>query len=118
MNTATELISAVNCSSQSTNDELKALAKAMTRQRPAGLLCISTKFYGPTNTQGARVKATINGTNVSKTVGYDHSMHTLDAHAYAAFYLLSGWFEGEQLEYLGHDETPDGKGWSFVFGWA
>ena len=117
MTTATpdQLVNAANCGNHCTNDEIKELAKTMVRDRPVGLLVISTKFYGPTDTKGARIKATINGTKVSRTVGYDYGLHTLDAHAYAAFYLLSSWFEGESLQYQGHDESADGKGFCFVY---
>lgn len=113
--TPERLVNAANCGTHCSNDEIRNLAKSMVRERPAGLLIISTKFYGPTNTKGSHIKATINGTRFSRTVGYDHSLGTVEAHAYGAFYLLSGWFEGESLEYVGHDETPDGKGFSFVF---
>ena len=113
--TPTQLVNAANCGMHSTREELKELAKSMTGERLRCLLIISTKFMGPTDTKGARIKATINGTKVSRTVGYDYGLHTLDAHAYAAFYLLSSWFGGESLQYQGHDETSDGKGWCFVF---
>ena len=113
--TPPRLLNAANCGAHCTNDELKDLAKSLTRTSPVSLLSISTKFVGPTNTKSARIKATINGTNVSKTVGYDYSLHTLDAHLYATLFLLSTWFEGESLQFQGHDETTDGKGWNFVY---
>jgi hypothetical protein len=113
--TPARLVNAANCGNHCTNDELKDLAKSLTRELPVGLVMISTKFFGPTDTKGSRIKATINGTNSSRTVGYDHSLSTLDAHAYAAVYLLSSWFEGESLQYQGHDESADGKGWCFSF---
>jgi hypothetical protein len=113
--TPTNLINASNCGNHCSNQELQDLAKSLTRAQPVGLLIISTKFYGPTNTKGSRIKATINGTPVTKTVGYDHGLNTLDNHAYAALFLLSSWFEGESLQYQGHDETEDGKGWAYVF---
>ena len=117
MTTATpnQLINAANCGIHSTNDEIKELAKRMVRDRPAGLLIINTRFMGPTDTKGARIKATINGTKVSRIVGYDYGLHTLDAHAFSAFYLLSCGFEGESLQYQGHDDLADGKGFCFVY---
>ena len=116
--TPENLLNAANCGAHCSNDELKELSKSLVRAKPAGLVIISTKFMGPTDTKGSRVKATLNGTNVTRTVGYDHSLHTVDAHHYAALFLLSGWFEGESLQYVGHDESQDGKGWCFVFSWA
>lgn len=113
--TPARLITAANCGQHSTNDELKALAKGMIRECPLDLVVVSTKFIGPTNTKGSRIKATLNGTTVTKTVGLDYSLNELEMHAYAAFYLLSTWFEGEQLQYWGYDGTADGKGYNFVY---
>lgn len=109
------LVTAANCGSHCTNNEIKDLAKSLTRELPVGLLIITTKFLGPTDTKGSRIKATINGVNISKTVGYDYALNSLDNHAAAALFVLSGWFEGEHLIYQGHDEAPNGNGWSFVF---
>ena len=113
--TQANLITAMNCGNHVNNDDLKQLAKDLNRARPTGLLTITTKFLGPTNTKGSRIRATINGVRTIKTVGYDHALHTTDAHHYAALALLSTWFEGEQLEFIGMDDTPDGKGFSFVY---
>ena len=109
------LINAANCGNHCTNQELQALAKSLTRELPVGLLMVTTKFIGPTDTKGSRIKATINGVKFSKTVGIDHSLNSLDNHAYAALFTLSAWFESETLQYQGHDESPDGKGWTFSF---
>ena len=113
--TPDRLINAANCGNHCTNDELKDLAKSLTRELPVGLVIITTKFFGPTDTKGSRIKATINGTTCNKTVGYSHALNPLDNHAYAALFLLSTWFEGESLQYQGHDESADGKGWCFAF---
>ena len=118
--TPRNLLNAANCGNHVSNDDLKQLAKDLTRDRPAGLITIQTKFIGPTSTKGDRVKATISGTSFSKTVGYDHRLHTTDAHHYAALFLLSSWFEGElyvrqsQLEFIGRDDN-DQNGFCFVY---
>ena len=113
--TPARLVNAANCGNQCTNDELHDLAKSLTRELPVGLVIITTKFFGPTDTKGSRIKASMNGVGISKTVGYGHGLNPLDNHMYAALFLLSTWFEGESLQYEGHDESPDGKGWCFAF---
>ena len=52
---------------------------------------IETKYFGPTNTKGGRIKATAWGG--SATVGYDHALNTEGAHKAAADALISkmGW---------------------------
>lgn len=108
-------LSAANCGSLSSDEGTKVLAKSIMRAKPVALLMISTKFFGPTDAKGPWIEATINGTKTSNVVGYDHALGVLDMHAYAALRTLSFLFDGEQLEYVGHDETPDGKGFTFAF---
>jgi hypothetical protein len=62
---------------------------------------ITTKYLGPTNTQGARIKATCESGTV--TVGYRHDLSGADVHAVAAMALArklkfkngGGWASGE-----------------------
>lgn len=42
------------------------------------MFSIVTKFLGPTNTQGSRIRATCNGK--SKMVSYDHAMGSVENH--------------------------------------
>lgn len=53
---------------------------------------IHTEFIGPTNTRGARIKATI-AKAVSITVPYDHALNSSDNYAVAAMALVRkmGW---------------------------
>lgn len=43
---------------------------------------IETKFLGPTNTRGARIKAALNGS--SKTFAYAHELGSSENHIFAA----------------------------------
>ena len=46
---------------------------------------IITKYLGPTNSRGSRIKATKAGdSKVSVTIGYDYALDTFDVHAKAA----------------------------------
>ena len=71
---------------------------------------IWTKYLGPTNFRGSRVKASAEG--VSVTVEYDNALNSEDAHAVAALALCrkAGWPEN-----LYRGGRPDGKGFVFVF---
>ena len=52
---------------------------------------IQTRYLGPTNTRGSRIKATAYAGSI--TVDYDHSLRTEEAHAVAAVALARklGW---------------------------
>jgi hypothetical protein len=52
---------------------------------------IETRYLGPTNTKGGRIKATAYSGSI--TVGYDHALNTEDAHKAAALALRHkmGW---------------------------
>lgn len=70
---------------------------------------IVTKFFGPTNHRGSRIKATAQAGSV--TVGYDHALNAEDNHLAAATALAAkyGW-EGP----LTAGAMPDGRGYAFV----
>lgn len=57
---------------------------------------IETKFIGPTNTRGSRVKASAQAGSV--TIGWDHALNTDENHAKAAQALADkyGW-EGNMV---------------------
>lgn len=52
---------------------------------------IETRYLGPTNTKGGRIKATAAAGSV--TIGYDHALNTEGAHKAAALTLIDkmGW---------------------------
>ena len=45
---------------------------------------ITTKYVGPTDTKGARIKATTSESGDSVTVNYDHARNTDENHLFAA----------------------------------
>lgn len=61
---------------------------------------IQTKFLGPTNSRGSRIKATCAAG--SRTVEYDHAMNVEENHCYAAQMLQ------EKLGWLSHGELAFG----------
>lgn len=76
---------------------------------------IHTKYIGPSNTRGARVKAyTSDGRSV--TIGYDHALNTEQAHFKAAQA-----FADKHLQYapdttrMAYGGSADGKGYCFCF---
>lgn len=71
---------------------------------------IQTKFLGPTNCRGSRVKA-YTETKLSVTVSWDHALNPPDNHARAAKALV------EKMEWGGEwvgGASGDGKGYVFV----
>lgn len=72
---------------------------------------ILTKYLSPTNTRGARIKATAHAGSV--VVGYDHRMNVDGNHAAAAETLVRklGWGPEEGKAYEGawvRGQLPDG----------
>lgn len=66
---------------------------------------IVTKYFGPTNTRGSRIKASASAG--SKTVSYDHALNIADNHAAAAKAFA------EKMEWEGKwfgGGMPDGSG--------
>lgn len=70
---------------------------------------ITTKYIGPTNFKGARVKASSQAGSV--TVSWDHALNVDENHAAAARALASKW--GWAGKWLG-GALPDGKGNVYV----
>ena len=57
---------------------------------------IETRYLGPTNTRGSRIKATTLGNHAaSVTLGYDSALNSWDNHRAAAEALITrlGWFD-------------------------
>lgn len=82
------------------------------------LQAIVTKYLGPTNVRGSRVKATASARSItlgkataSVTLGWDHSLNSEQNHARAAKALA------EKLEWHGHWHAggmPNDSGYVFV----
>ena len=76
---------------------------------------IITKYLGPTNTRGSRIKATAWAGSV--TVSYDYSLDTVGNHKAAAQALCDklnadNGFGAWMIESGG--EMPDGRGYAFI----
>lgn len=74
---------------------------------------IQTKYMGPTNTKGSRIKATCAAGSV--TIDYPHDLSGMDCHAAAAKVLVNkmGW-NGPQYGGLMGGQLQNG-GYAFVF---
>ena len=71
--------------------------------------CIVTKYLGPTNTRGTRVKASHyrdSDTTWTKTVFWDHSLEASENHLKAAEALVESWpFKDLKVLGRGHDHN-------------
>lgn len=70
---------------------------------------ITTKFLGPTNHRGSRIKAYAQAGSI--TVPYDYALNSDDNHKAAAFALAQEW--GWAGHWLG-GSLPSGTGYAFV----
>ena len=70
---------------------------------------ISTKFLGPTNSRGARVKASCQAG--STTVEWDHALNPAGNHVRAAKQLAAHW--GWRGDWYG-GANPNNSGYTFV----
>lgn len=75
-----------------------------------------TKFVGPTNTKGPRIK--VNGWMNSATYAWDHALSVEENHAVAVghyVYELNKERSGEyQWAIIGGGATPDESGYAFI----
>ncbi|AKU93387.1 hypothetical protein AKJ09_00051 [Labilithrix luteola] len=71
---------------------------------------ITTKFFGPTNSRGARVKATAQAGSV--TIEWDYAIDSDENHTRAAIALCTKYGWRGQLHGGG---MPDGRGNAYVF---
>ncbi|MBR52153.1 hypothetical protein CMK19_00110 [Candidatus Poribacteria bacterium] len=74
--------------------------------------CIVTKYLGPTDYRGSRIKATHtrdSETKWSKTVGYDSALDSDKNHERAAQALIDSWPFNEHFKFVlkgrGHDHN-------------
>lgn len=68
---------------------------------------INTKYIGPTNTKGSRIKATHSGKSLSVTLSYDYGLNADENHLQAAKVLRDklGW---KNQFYGGSNQSGDG----------
>jgi hypothetical protein len=78
---------------------------------------ILTRFLGPTDTKGPRIKATCACGSAFFT--YDHASNSAENHARAArgLAIRNNWLNGDETDSytLEGGDMPDGKGMCFVF---
>jgi len=72
------------------------------------LQAITTKYLAPTNSRGARIKATAAAGSV--TVPYDHALNAFDNHhaAALAFARKYGWLSDDEARAYAMGALPDG----------
>lgn len=71
---------------------------------------IITKFLGPTNTKGSRIKAT--SWSGAVTVSYNHALNVLDNHRAAADAVCAK--RGDGWRIVSNGASPDGHGYAFI----
>ncbi len=85
------------------------------------MIAIHTKYFGPTNTRGSRIKAYtcsfFNNNNKGFTVSvpYDHALSGVDVHFEAVKALVAKHKLDWNLEAMRYGDSADGKGYSFCF---
>jgi hypothetical protein len=72
---------------------------------------IQTRYFGPTNFKGSRIKATCSGGSV--TVGYDHALNITENHQAAAEKLVvkMDWNGGMPVKLVGGWLPSDDMAW-------
>ena len=76
-------------------------------------IVVETKFIGPTNFRGSRVKATCFRGSV--TVSYDHSLGCGGGpHEKATRALLEKFWPGGKQDVLAGGESPSGRGYVYI----
>ena len=78
------------------------------------MIAIHTKYIGPTNTRGSRIKAyTTSGFSV--TVPYPHALSYEKCHFEAVKALVAKHKLDWDLSNMRYGDSADGKGYSFCF---
>lgn len=78
------------------------------------MLAIHTKYIGPTNTRGSRIKAYTNG-GLSVTIAYPYALSYENCHFEAVKALVSKHKLDWDLTDMRFGDSADGKGYSFCF---
>lgn len=83
------------------------------------MIAIHTKYIGPTNTRGSRIKAYTASWGSSRgyeaTVPYNHALDGVDVHFEAVKALVAKNKLDWNLEDMRYGDSADGKGFSFCF---
>ena len=83
------------------------------------MIAIHTRYIGPTNTQGSRIKAYTTGCGQRKgfeaTIPYSYDAGTVEAHFEAVKELVSKHCLDWNLEGMRYGDSADGRGYSFCF---
>ena len=83
------------------------------------MIAIHTKYIGPSNTRGSRIKAYTVGWGDLKgftaTVPYNHALSGVDVHFEAVKALVERNGLDWNLEGMRYGDSADGKGYSFCF---
>jgi hypothetical protein len=83
------------------------------------MIAIHTKYIGPTNTRGSRIKAYTAGYGDIKgftaTVSYPHHLSGVECHFEAVKELVKKNKLNWNLEGMRYGDSADGRGFSFCF---
>jgi hypothetical protein len=82
------------------------------------MLAIHTKYIGPTNTRGSRIKAytvRYSGSPIEVTIPYAYQAGTVEAHFEAVKELVKKHKLDWNLSEMRYGDSADGKGYSFCF---
>jgi hypothetical protein len=78
------------------------------------MVSIHTKYLGPTNARGSRIKAyTTSG--FSATIPYDYSLSDVDLHFKAVKALIAHHYLDWSTNGMRYGDSSDGKGYTFCF---
>lgn len=81
------------------------------------MIAIHTRYIGPTNNQGSRIKAYTYGDKGFKvTIPYIYQAGTIEAHFAAVKALVAKHKLDWDLSDMRYGDSADGRGYSFCFG--
>lgn len=83
------------------------------------MIAIHTKYLGPTNTRGSRIKAYTASWGDRKgfevSIPYDHSLSGVDVHFKAVKALVAKHNLDWNLDFMRYGDSADARGFSFCF---
>jgi hypothetical protein len=85
------------------------------------MIAIHTKYFGPTNTRGSRIKAYTcnyfnnNNKGFEVTIPYDYSLSGVDVHFKALKALVAKHNLDWNLDFMRYGDSADARGFSFCF---